>query len=56
VERGRASEAGAVGEIAAQKPGRSATRTFRLKPGKYVYICNVAGHHQSGMYGRLVVR
>jgi uncharacterized cupredoxin-like copper-binding protein len=56
VKGGEASEAGAVGEIPEQKPGASATHTFRLKPGKYVFICNVPGHYQGGMRGTLTVR
>jgi uncharacterized cupredoxin-like copper-binding protein len=52
----QASEAGAIGEIPEQEPGRRVSHTFNLKPGKYVYICNVPGHYQAGMYGTLVVR
>jgi len=51
----RASEAGAVGEIPEQKPGKGATHTFTLKRGRYVFICNVAGHYKAGMYGTLKV-
>jgi uncharacterized cupredoxin-like copper-binding protein len=53
---GQASEAGAIGEIEEQAPGKSASHSFSLKPGKYVYICNVPGHYQSGMYGKLSVK
>jgi uncharacterized cupredoxin-like copper-binding protein len=53
--KGEASEAGAVGEIGEQQPGQSASHSFSLKPGTYVYICNVPGHYQSGMYGKLTV-
>jgi uncharacterized cupredoxin-like copper-binding protein len=52
----QASEAGAIGEIPEQKPGRRVSHTFTLKPGKYVYICNVPGHYKAGMYGTVVVR
>ena len=52
----QASEADAVGEIGEQAPGKSATHSFSLKPGAYVYICNVPGHYQSGMYGKLTVK
>ena len=31
-------------------PGKSASATFELSPGKYVLICNVAGHYEDGMY------
>jgi uncharacterized cupredoxin-like copper-binding protein len=30
--------------------------TMRLAPGKYVYLCNVPGHYQSGMRGGLIVQ
>jgi len=53
---GQASEAGAIGEIEEQAPGKSATHSFSLKSGKYVYICNVPGHYRSGMYGKLTVK
>jgi uncharacterized cupredoxin-like copper-binding protein len=52
---GRAAEAGAVGEIPEQQPRKSASHTFVLKPGAYVYICNVPGHYASGMRGTLTV-
>jgi uncharacterized cupredoxin-like copper-binding protein len=52
----RASEAGSIGEIAEQKPGKSASHTFRLKRGRYVFICNVPGHYKAGMYGTIKVR
>jgi uncharacterized cupredoxin-like copper-binding protein len=53
---GRASEQGAVGEIPEQQPGERASHTFKLKPGKYVFICNVPGHYRAGMYGTLTVK
>jgi uncharacterized cupredoxin-like copper-binding protein len=51
-----ASEAGAVGEVSERKPGKSGTHTFNLKPGRYVFICNVPGHYRKGMRGTLTVR
>ena len=30
-------------------PGKSASATFDLTLGKYVLLCNVAGHYQAGM-------
>jgi uncharacterized cupredoxin-like copper-binding protein len=30
------------------KPGKSGTLTVTLKPGKYVLLCNVAGHYKAG--------
>jgi uncharacterized cupredoxin-like copper-binding protein len=55
-EGGHASEAGIVGEIPEQGPGESASRTFVLQPGVYVYICNVPGHYAAGMRGTLTVK
>jgi uncharacterized cupredoxin-like copper-binding protein len=56
VKKGKASEQGSVGEISQQRPGQAASHTFVLKPGRYVYICNVPGHYQAGMRGTLTVR
>jgi uncharacterized cupredoxin-like copper-binding protein len=56
LEDGKASEAASVGEIGVQQPGDSGSRTFDLKPGRYVFLCNVDGHYRAGMRGRLVVR
>ena len=53
---GKASEQGLVGEIEEQEPGSSETHTFRVKAGKYVYVCNVDGHYGKGMHGALTVR
>lgn len=44
-----------VGEIADVAPGKSKAKTFNLKPGSYVYICNVPGHYSAGMRGALSV-
>jgi uncharacterized cupredoxin-like copper-binding protein len=56
VKQGVASVTGAVGEIPEQKPGASASHTFKLKAGRYVFICNLPGHYQAGMYGGLTVK
>jgi uncharacterized cupredoxin-like copper-binding protein len=45
-----------MGEIADVAAGQSKSKTFALKPGKYIYICNVPGHYSAGMYGGLTVR
>ena len=44
-------EAGAknMGEIEDVGTGASKSETFDLAPGKYVLVCNVAGHYKSGM-------
>jgi uncharacterized cupredoxin-like copper-binding protein len=46
----KAKEDGKVGEIASIPAGKSASVTIDLVPGKYVFICNVAGHYQLGMH------
>jgi uncharacterized cupredoxin-like copper-binding protein len=37
-------------------PAQAKDATMRLEPGKYVFICNVPGHYQSGMRGQLIVQ
>jgi len=46
----KAKEDGKVGEIKSIAAGKSASVTVDLTPGKYVFICNVAGHYQLGMH------
>jgi uncharacterized cupredoxin-like copper-binding protein len=46
----KAKEDGKVGEIRSIPAGKSAAVTLDLTPGKYVFICNVAGHYQLGMH------
>jgi uncharacterized cupredoxin-like copper-binding protein len=46
----KAKEDGKVGEIPSIAAGKSASVTLDLTPGKYVFICNVAGHYQLGMH------
>jgi plastocyanin len=53
---GRVPEKGSVGEVAEIPGGKSDSSTIDFKPGNYVYVCNVPGHYQSGMYGSLVVK
>jgi uncharacterized cupredoxin-like copper-binding protein len=45
----KAKEEGKVGGIPSIPAGKSAAVTLDLTPGKYVFICNVAGHYQLGM-------
>ena len=45
-----------VGEIGDLKVGRSDTKEFDLKPGHYVFACNLAGHYRNGMYTELTVK
>jgi plastocyanin len=37
------------------RPGTRATRTFRLRPGRYVMYCALANHEELGMHGTLTV-
>jgi uncharacterized cupredoxin-like copper-binding protein len=43
------------GEIADVVPGADDSTTLKLKPGKYVFFCNIPGHYGAGMYGSLDV-
>lgn len=51
----KAIDVGKVGEIATIPGGASAAVTLDLAPGKYVFICNIAGHYQLGMHTAFVV-
>src|SRR6267143_6905267 len=46
----KAKEDGKVGEIPSIPAGKSSAVTLDLTPGKYVFICNIAGHYQIGMH------
>jgi len=52
----KAKEDGKVGEIPSIPAGKSAAVTIDLTPGKYVFICNVAGHYQLGMHTEFAVQ
>jgi uncharacterized cupredoxin-like copper-binding protein len=52
---GRVSEAASIGEISETAQGASKSATFALKPGRYVFVCNIPGHYAGGMRGALVV-
>ena len=43
-------KAGDKGEVSELDPGATGTLTVNLKPGKYLLICNVAGHYAAGMW------
>jgi uncharacterized cupredoxin-like copper-binding protein len=47
-----------IGEIEPEElgPGKTATKTFTLAPGKYVLVCNIAGHYQAGMRAPFTVQ
>lgn len=51
----KAKEDGKVGEVASIPAGKSASVTIDLTPGRYVFICNVAGHYQLGMHTAFTV-
>ena len=44
----KAVEKGRVGKLPPVKPGKTKTLTLTLKSGKYVLICNIAGHYAAG--------
>jgi len=56
VKGGRVDEGTSVGEVSETNGGARKSTTFRLKPGKYVYVCNIPGHYGDGMRGQLIVR
>jgi uncharacterized cupredoxin-like copper-binding protein len=51
----KAREDGKVGEIPSIPAGKSAAVTVDLTLGKYVLICNIAGHYQLGMHAGFTV-
>ncbi|WP_051471238.1 plastocyanin/azurin family copper-binding protein [Patulibacter minatonensis] len=56
VTGGRVSEDDSVGEVSETAGGKAKSHTFTLKPGTYVYVCNIPGHYMDGMRGTLVVQ
>ncbi len=52
----KAKEDGKVGELLDITAGATRKLALDLAPGKYVLICNVAGHYQLGMRVGLEVR
>jgi uncharacterized cupredoxin-like copper-binding protein len=52
----KASEDGKVAELLNIAAGASRKLVADLGPGKYVIICNVAGHYQLGMRVALEVK
>ena len=44
------AKAGDRGEVSDLNPGTSGTLTVALQPGKYLLICNEAGHFAAGMW------
>ncbi len=39
-----------VGETGDMQPGATSTLTIDLKPGHYVFLCNLPGHYMQGMH------
>jgi hypothetical protein len=59
ISRSAVDEDGAgelVGRIDAFAGGAVEEGTFNLDAGRYVLLCNIAGHYQQGMYASLTVR
>jgi uncharacterized cupredoxin-like copper-binding protein len=52
----KAKEDGKVGELLNISAGASRKLVLELAPGRYVLICNIAGHYQLGMRTSLVVQ
>ena len=52
---GRVSEKDSVGEVSETKAGSKQSASFKLAPGKYVFVCNIPGHYKDGMSGQLTV-
>jgi len=55
VKGAKAVEVGRLGKVVV-KPGRSGGLSLPLKAGKYVLICNFAGHYQAGQRVAFVVK
>ena len=60
VSAGKADEEAAgevIGEIEPEDlpAGGEAEAVFDLDPGRYLLICNIAGHYEQGMYAELTV-
>ena len=54
VEEDEAGET--IGEIEQFAAGLTKAGTLNLKAGKYVFICNLAGHYQLGMFAPFTVQ
>jgi uncharacterized cupredoxin-like copper-binding protein len=44
-----------LGKIAQFKPGQTKRLSVTLKAGKYVLLCNLAGHYKAGQYSAFSV-
>ncbi len=52
----RVAETTSVGEVSETPAGATKSSMLNLRPGKYVFVCNIPGHYQSGMRGTLTVQ
>jgi len=52
----RVSEKASVGEVPKIAAGKARSATLDLKPGTYVYVCNIPTHYGDGMRGVLTVK
>ena len=52
----RVVETGVVGEAGDVHPGQTKTVTLTLPAGRYVLLCNIAGHYKAGQYSGFVTR
>lgn len=53
--KGHVDESSSVGKIPPVEPGRAKTHVFKLKPGRYVMVCGLPDHYESGMWGTITV-
>src|SRR6266498_1805787 len=44
-----------VGEDSETDAGKTKSTTINLKPGTYVFVCNIARHYEKGMYTAFTV-
>lgn len=45
-----------IGEVEEFDAGKIETATFDLESGRYVFVCNIAGHYQQGMFAEVTVQ
>ncbi len=51
-----ALEASEPGSLEPGEPGSTRDLTVQLKPGRYVFFCNMEGHFMAGMHAEVEVR
>ncbi len=49
-------EASEPGSLTPGEPGSTRDLTVQLKPGRYVFFCNMEGHFMAGMHAEVEVR